>query len=243
MENSLDTKIKDGLIKLTKLNPKWYEYSAFDLVEETLLNVVKDKKKTGKDNEPALTKIFAAFGMDPADLKVIVLGMDPYPSGEATGMAFDNRIAPHPIKPSPSLANIIKLIRKVPEEDQFKSDINSPPSTYLEHLPKQGVLLLNTALSVRRGVPNSHKSIWTPFTTALIKDINEKHDGIIWILWGNNAKAYKNMITNSTHIAIEGVHPSPLAGAGKKSHPFLDKNYFILTNEELVKQNKEKIKW
>lgn len=243
MEQSLDSKIKEGLIKLTNLNPKWYEYSAFDLAADTLLNVVKDKKKTGKDNEPSLTKIFTAFGMDPKDLKVIILGMDPYPSGEATGLAFDNRIAPHPIKPSPSLANILKLIRKVPEEDQYKSDVDNPPNTYLGHLPKQGVLLLNTALSVRRGVPNSHKSIWTPFTTALIKDINEKHNGIIWILWGNNAKEYKKVITNETHIVIEGVHPSPLAGAGKKTHPFLDKNYFILANEELINMQKDKIKW
>ncbi|MEG0397991.1 MAG: uracil-DNA glycosylase, partial [Cetobacterium sp.] len=115
-----------------------------------------------------------------------------------------------------------------------------PNNGYLVSWAKQGILLLNTALTVRAGDANSHSKIgWEIFTDDVIKKLNEKQDSVIFILWGNNAKSKKKLITNSNHYILEGVHPSPLSA----SRGFFGCDHFKKTNEILESLGKDRIDW
>ena len=133
------------------------------------------------------------------DVKVVILGQDPYHGvGEANGLAFSVNDG---IKLPPSLQNIYK---------ELNSDLNIPISTKgdLTCWAKEGVLLLNTVLTVEKDKPASHKNLgWENFTDAIIKKINEKDTPVVFILWGNFAKSKKNLITNPKHLIIESSHP------------------------------------
>ena len=133
------------------------------------------------------------------DVKVVILGQDPYHGvGEANGLAFSVNDG---IKLPPSLQNIYK---------ELNSDLNIPISTKgdLTCWAKEGVLLLNTVLTVEKDRPASHKNLgWENFTDAIIKKINEKDTPVVFILWGNFAKSKKNLITNPKHLIIESSHP------------------------------------
>ena len=137
------------------------------------------------------------------DVKVVILGQDPYHGvGEANGLAFSVNDG---IKLPPSLQNIYK---------ELNSDLNIPISTKgdLTCWAKEGVLLLNTVLTVEKDRPASHKNLgWENFTDAIIKKINEKDTPVVFILWGNFAKSKKNLITNPKHLIIESSHPSPFS--------------------------------
>ena len=137
------------------------------------------------------------------DVKVVILGQDPYHGvGEANGLAFSVNDG---IKLPPSLQNIYK---------ELNSDLNIPISTKgdLTCWAKEGVLLLNTVLTVEKDKPASHKNLgWENFTDAIIKKINEKDTPVVFILWGNFAKSKKNLITNPKHLIIESSHPSPFS--------------------------------
>lgn len=161
----------------------------------------------------------------------------PYHDGSATGLAFDNLRTQK--KLSPSLKAIIQEIQDCPTEDTiyFMSEEDKTES-FLGHLPEQGVLLLNTALTVEHEKAGSHTKLWKPFTEQLIKDIQKKDD-IVWILWGNHAKSYKPLIDNKTHYIIEGGHPSPL----NTSVPFAGGKYFSECNSFLRTVNKTPIQW
>jgi len=115
-----------------------------------------------------------------------VLGQDPYHDGSAVGLSFDNT---YPSKISPSLRNILNEIA----EDDVDTDKESmkKSGSYLGHLPSQGVLLINTALSVEKSSPASHAKYWRDFTDAVIKYIDKEKDGIIWVLWGAHALSSK----------------------------------------------------
>jgi len=133
--------------------------------------------------------------------------MDPYFDGSANGLCFDNTHKADGKKVSPSLKNIIKeMIEDIGEGVKVLENKTS----FLEHLPSQGVLLINTALTVQPEHPGSHTEIWKPFTEQIIKDLQKK-DNVVWILWGNHAKSFKSLITNKTHYILEGTHPMPLA--------------------------------
>lgn len=181
--------------------------------------------------------IFRALNECP-DPKVVILGQDPYFNiGQANGLAFDvNRDVTVP----PSLRNILREM----EDDlgiiegYSEEGIEIAPS-HLGHLPQQGVLLLNTALTVKPKEAGSHTEIWKPFTENLIKQLNSK-DNIVWILWGNHAKSYKKYITNKTHHILEGVHPMPLAA---NRGGFFGCKYFSKANEFLKSTNQETINW
>lgn len=163
------------------------------------------------------------------ELKLVILGQDPYHDGSATGLCFDNLKGG---KISPSLRNILKKIEN--ETGSRRPYLNS--RSYLEHLPPQGVLLLNTALTVRKAKANSHSHLWEDFTNKVIENLNSK-DNLVWILWGNPAKKYKTLI-NENHYIIEGAHPSPLA-RGK----FFLSDYFNTANNYLDSKNLGKINW
>lgn len=165
------------------------------------------------------------------DVKVVILGQDPYHgAGQAHGLSFS--VNPN-IKIPPSLLNIYK---------ELNSDLGCyiPNNGYLKKWSDQGVLLLNTSLTVRAGEANSHQKIgWEIFTDKIISLINEKEDPVVFLLWGNNAIKKKNLITNKKHLILTSVHPSPLSA----SRGFLGSKPFSKINNFLISVNKKPIDW
>ena len=163
------------------------------------------------------------------DVKVVILGQDPYHGvGEANGLAFSVNDG---IKLPPSLQNIYK---------ELNSDLNIPISTKgdLTCWAKEGVLLLNTVLTVEKDKPASHKNLgWENFTDAIIKKINEKDTPVVFILWGNFAKSKKNLITNPKHLIIESSRPSPFSC----NYGFFGSRPFSRTNKFLRENNIKEI--
>jgi uracil-DNA glycosylase len=155
------------------------------------------------------------------DIKVVILGQDPYHGpNQAHGLSFS--VQPG-IVPPPSLVNITK---------ELQSDLNCylPNNGFLKKWADQGVLLLNTALTVVAGQANSHRNIgWETFTDKVITLLNERQDPIVFILWGNNALSKSNLITNSNHYIIKSPHPSPLSAFRGffGSRPFSKSNNFL----------------
>lgn len=166
-----------------------------------------------------------------ADTKVVILGQDPYHEvGQAHGLAFSVRKG---IKIPPSLVNIYKELH-----DELGCYI--PDNGYLEKWARQGVLLLNSLLTVRDGAANSHKNKgWEIFTNSVIEALNRREDSVIFMLWGNNAKEKLNVITNPQHYVLTSVHPSPLSA----SRGFFGCGHFRKANELLNRMGKSEIDW
>lgn len=153
---------------------------------------------------PDMHDIFNALKMTPyKDVRVVILGQDPYHEpGQAHGLCFSVK---HGVEKPPSLVNIFK---------ELNADLNiDPPADgCLEEWAKNGVLLLNTVLTVRRGQANSHKGKgWEQFTDRVITTLNERQEPMVFILWGAHAQAKESMITNPNHLIIKSAHPSPLS--------------------------------
>jgi len=153
---------------------------------------------------PPLENVFAAFDTVPLDkVQVVLLGQDPYHGpGQAHGLSFS---VPHGIKAPPSLRNMLK---------ELADDIGCTPPTHgnLTSWAEQGVLLLNATLTVQHKKAGSHqKKGWEIFTDSVIEHLNRYHKRLVFILWGNYAKKKSKLITNTNHIVIQGVHPSPLS--------------------------------
>ncbi len=163
--------------------------------------------------------------------KVVILGQDPYHGfGQAHGLCFSVRPGvPHP----PSLKNIFKELN-----DEL--GITPPESGELTGWARQGVLLLNTTLTVREASPQSHKGQgWEILTDRIISIINEKESPTVFMLWGGNARAKKALITNKKHLVLECAHPSPLSAfAG-----FFGCGHFVRANEFLLKEGRAPIDW
>lgn len=181
---------------------------------------------------PPGDKIFNAFDLTPFDkVKVVILGQDPYHGrGQAHGLCFS--VNPGIAFP-PSLVNIFK---------ELKSDLGimPPASGELSAWAKQGVLLLNTVLTVRESTPESHKNKgWEQFTDYVIKEISDKKEHVVFILWGNNAKAKTQIIDSSKHCILTAAHPSPLSA----TRGFFGCSHFSKTNEYLKSKNIEPINW
>ena len=183
---------------------------------------------------PPRDEIFMAFKYTPYDdVKVLLLGQDPYhEAGQAHGMAFSVQKG---IKQPPSLVNIFKEIR---------SDLGIEPPPYdngcLIPWAKSGVLLLNTALTVREHEANSHRGRgWEQLTDAVIEKLNERKTPLVFILWGSNAKSKLPLITNKQHLVIVGMHPSPLSAY----RGFVGGKYFSRANEFLVRQGIDPVDW
>ena len=156
-----------------------------------------------------------------ADTKVVILGQDPYHEpGQAHGLSFS--VLPD-VPPPPSLVNIFK-------ELQTDLGCKIPNNGYLRHWADQGVLLLNTVLTVRAHSANSHKGHgWEIFTDKIISLLNDREKPVAFILWGRPARAKKSMITNPQHFIIESAHPSPLSAYNGffGSRPFSRVNNFL----------------
>ena len=196
-----------------------------------LARYLHEQKAAGKTIYPPGRLIFRAFELTPLpSVKVVILGQDPYHGpGQAMGLSFS---VPQGIKAPPSLVNIFKEI-------QSDLGITMSGSPDLEPWARQGVLLLNASLTVEAGLANSHKAIgWQYFTDAVIKCISDTCDGVVFMLWGNFARAKKELIDTSRHYVLEAPHPSPLAGGG-----FFGCRHFSKANQLLQTQGKTPINW
>ena len=181
---------------------------------------------------PSMYDIFNALHFTSyVDTKVVILGQDPYHGPkQAHGLSFS--VNPG-VKTPPSLVNIYK---------ELHTDLNCyiPNNGYLKKWADQGVLLLNTVLTVRAGEANSHKNKgWEEFTTKVIEVLNQKETPIVFILWGNNAISKEKLITNPKHFIIKSVHPSPLSA----SRGFFGSKPFSKANELLISTNQKPIDW
>ena len=196
-----------------------------------LVRYFHEEKNSGKAVYPPGSLIFKAFELTPLDkLKVVIIGQDPYHGpGQAMGLSFS---VPDNVQAPPSLKNIFKEI-----ENDLGITMSGKPN--LESWAKQGVLLLNSILTVRAGQPASHSTIgWTEFTDAVIKYISVNCKGIVFLLWGSYARSKKELIDTSKHYVLEAAHPSPLARGA-----FFGCRHFSKTNEILINEGKEPIMW
>ena len=181
---------------------------------------------------PKADDIFNAFHLTPlSKVKVVIIGQDPYRNeGQAHGLCFS-------VKPDvdipPSLVNIYQELH-----DDLGCYI--PNNGYLEKWAKQGVLLLNTVLTVRAHQPNSHQGKgWEQFTDAVISAVNSLDRPVVFLLWGRPAQMKKSMLTNPKHLILEAPHPSPLSAY----RGFFGCKHFSKTNEFLIKNGLEPIDW
>lgn len=185
-----------------------------------------------KDIFPSKDNIFTALKLTSyEEVKVVIIGQDPYfNAGKAHGLSFS---VPDNMPIPPSLQNIYK---------ELESDLGIKPfsSGNLTKWAKEGVLLLNAILTVEKDKAASHKNLgWELLTDYIIKIINLKDEPVVFILWGNFAKAKKHLITNKKHLIIESSHPSPFACRSG----FFGSKPFSKTNEFLIKNNIKPINW
>ena len=165
------------------------------------------------------------------DTRVVILGQDPYHGpGQAHGLCFSVKSG---VVPPPSLKNIFK-------ELNTEYGIPTPATGELTGWAKQGVLLLNTTLTVRAGQPQSHKGQgWEILTDKIISLLNDKSAPVVFILWGSNARAKKALITNRSHLILESAHPSPLSAF----NGFFGCNHFYAANAFLKQTQQDEIDW
>ncbi len=195
-----------------------------------LLGFVEQERATHQVFPPA-AEVFSAFSLTPfQDVKVLILGQDPYhDDGQAHGLAFSVKPG---VKPPPSLRNIYK---------ELKADLGITPPTQgnLESWSQKGVMLLNAVLTVRAHEPNSHKGKgWETFTDAVISTLSQERDHIVFLLWGNYAQKKARLIDRKKHTIIEGAHPSPLS-----ARLFFGSRPFSAVNSALSKQSQGEIDW
>ncbi|MBQ3438099.1 MAG: uracil-DNA glycosylase [Fusobacterium sp.] len=219
---------------MSKINNDWKEILEKEFEKEyfkSIKSFLEKEYKTHKVYPPKKDILNAFMWTSYSQTKVVILGQDPYHQyGQAHGLAFSVNYG---IKIPPSLLNMYK---------ELKDDLNLyvPNHGYLEKWARQGVLLLNTSLTVRDSEANSHSKIgWQTFTDNVIKYLNERESPIIFILWGNNAKSKEQFINTEKHYVLKGVHPSPLSA----NRGFFGCKHFSRVNEILKELGKTEIDW
>ena len=180
---------------------------------------------------PPQEQIFSAFDKTPLDqVRVVILGQDPYhEANQANGLAFSVNSG---TKIPPSLRNIFKELK-----DDLGGELRT--NTDLSDWAEQGVLLLNTSLTVIESQANSMSKLWEPFTDSVIRLLNEQERPIVFVLWGNNARKKKSIIDTSRHYVIESAHPSPLSA----NRGFFGSKPFSKTNQILKQLGEDEIRW
>ena len=206
---------------------KFFNKDYFKLIVEKVRNEYKFNTIYPKGD-----KIFNAFNLCPFDsLKVVIIGQDPYHGkGQANGLSFS---VEKNIKIPPSLKNIfIELKTNYPEYEYLNGDLTS--------WANQGVLLLNSILTVRKSEPGSHTNIgWEKFTDFVIKNISSEKSNIVFLLWGKYAQSKSRLIDDNKHLILKSPHPSPFS-----AHKGFFKNFhFKKTNEYLLLNNIKEINW
>lgn len=220
-----------------ELEPSWAQILEAELHKpymETLIAFLENEYMQNQTIYPSKELIFNAFRKTPFNqVKVVIVGQDPYHGpGQAHGLCFS---VPEGVAPPPSLKNIYK---------ELVADLNvdPPPHGCLNSWAEQGVMLLNTTLTVREGNPLSHFGKgWELFTDTAIRSLGERNDSVIFVLWGNVAqeKCAQIMPLSEQHAVLKAAHPSPLSA----SRGFLGCRHFSKINEILKKNNKKIINW
>ncbi len=217
-----------------KLSNDWKVFLGESLLRETelKLGVFLDRAYAEGEVYPPRSEVFAALNScAPESVKVIILGQDPYHGeGEAHGLAFSVK---NGVKWPPSLRNLLS---------EVSSDVGgkSPESGDLSAWARQGVLLLNTVLTVLKDKPNSHqKKGWEEFTLAIIKKLSEGDQPIVFMLWGKPAERYGKYIDNTKHLILTAPHPSPLSAY----RGFFGSKHFSRANAWLKEKGREEVDW
>lgn len=230
------------------IHESWHKYLQ-PLFDDDKMKMIRDEILAHCYFYPAPSNIFRVFSMPMEDIKVVILGQDPYPNGEANGLAFAvNEETPIP----KSLHIIFKEVIKAETPTEFVEELKTKDKT-LQNWANQGVFLLNTALTVEEKNASSHLGIWKWFTREIVKIIST-HTNCIWLLWGSKAQEFKEYINgyssytqtgylgDDNNYILEAPHPAAeLYPGGKKKTTFSGCNHFILCNEILELQNKQKI--
>ena len=212
----------------------WDEVLGSEFEKEYYKRLMKFLEEERQDNTiyPPEEDVFNALKFSPYNnTKVVILGQDPYHEpGQAHGLCFSVNKG---VKIPPSLVNIYK-------EMQNDMGIIQPNHGYLADWAYQGVLLLNTVLTVRKGEANSHKGKgWEKFTDRIVELLNQREKPMVFILWGANAKSKQSLITNKDHMILSGAHPSPLSAY----NGFFGGGYFSKANRFLELTGQEPIDW
>ncbi|WP_371376377.1 uracil-DNA glycosylase [Thalassotalea aquiviva] len=194
---------------------------------------IKAQRAQGVAVYPPSEEVFRAFELTPFDeVKIVILGQDPYHgAGQAHGLAFSVKEG---VKPPPSLVNIYK------ELANEYAEFTIPEHGNLSYWAEQGVLLLNTVLTVEQGKAHSHAKLgWETYTDKVIERLNTLKQGVVFMLWGSHAQKKGRHIDANKHTILNSVHPSPLSAY----RGFFGCQHFSLANEALVKQNQQPIDW
>ncbi len=222
-------------LKLESLIPHdWYSVLEEEFNKKYWLNLEKFLVSEFENETvfPCKNNIFNAFKFTPYnEVKVFLLGQDPYHDiGQAHGLCFS---VAKGIKPPPSLKNIFK---------ELNADLGIPVSNNgcLSSWAKQGILMLNTSLTVRAHQAASHSKIgWTKFTDAVIRKVNEKKSKVVFVLWGGHAAAKEKLINKEKHIVIKSAHPSPLSAY----RGFFGSKPFSKINDILISNGNKPVNW
>lgn len=222
-------------MRTIKLDPSWLSHLQTEFEQtymQQLSAFLRDEKAAGQTIYPNGDNIFAALNTTPLDhVKVVILGQDPYHGpGQAHGLSFS---VPQGIKIPPSLRNIYKEIHQ-------DVGIQPPPHGNLNSWAEQGVLLLNSVLTVRDSQAASHQGKgWETFTDKIISTLNEQRQNIVFLLWGSYAQKKGAVIDASKHLVLKAPHPSPLSA----HRGFLGCQHFSQTNAYLQQQQQSPIDW
>lgn len=215
------------------INEDWKELIENEFKQEYYKKIslfLKSEYSNNKEIYPPSNLIYNSLSISPKNISVIIVGQDPYHNpGQANGLSFSvnkNIILP------PSLKNIYKEI-----ENEYGRKM--PNHGDLTEWKNQGVLLLNTSLTVEKNKPASHSKIgWQIFTDKVISSLSNIYKNNVYILWGNHAKEKVSLINKENNLILTSAHPSPFSAT-----KFFNNNHFKLTNEYLVKNNKKPIDW
>jgi uracil-DNA glycosylase len=212
----------------------WHELLAGELEQPYFqkLEQFVDEERKQYTVYPPETEVFSALELTPYEgVRALLLGQDPYhDANQAHGLCFSVRPG---VKPPPSLVNIFKELR---------SDLGCkiPNNGYLVPWARQGILMLNTVLTVRAHEANSHKGHgWEKFTDAIIRKVNEKEQRVVFILWGAPAQKKRALIDTSRHVIVESAHPSPLSAR----NGFFGSKPFSAVNHALREAGEPEIDW
>lgn len=217
-----------------KITKNWYELLKPELTSQQFKNLqdfLTEEYNTRKIY-PTPENVFNALNLVKYnDVKVVIIGQDPYHQpGQAHGLSFSVQ---NGIKLPPSLVNIYKEIE---DEMGKKSCTNGDLTAWA----KQGVLLLNSVLTVRDSQPNSHKNMgWEQITSRVVELLSKREKPVVFLLWGANAIAIGKNIDRSKHLVLTCAHPSPLSAY----NGFFGCNHFVKANEFLIKNNETPIEW
>lgn len=219
---------------MVKITEEWDEVLKEEFSSESYLKLREFLKKEYSSYTvyPSMFNIFNSMKLTPfASVKAVIIGQDPYhEEGQAMGLSFS---VPKGVPLPPSLVNIYK-------ELAAETGAVTPDSGDLSGWAKQGVLLLNSVLTVREHLANSHKGKgWEEFTDGIIKKISAGRENVVFLLWGGNARSKKYLIDTSKHCVLECAHPSPLSAY----NGFFGCGHFVKANEYLIKHGVSPIEW